>query len=111
MVDIRKFTCGSRIAPGILPPAKFAHPCAAPQVGVLSLACPRESAQREDTPDGADGFCAPLPLGPSPNHSASMHCGSGADLLSAPLTGSPQRPRCSKPRHTGTQQQKPISIS
>jgi len=57
LVDVWISTCGSRTA-----------------VGVLSLACPRESTQREDTPNGANGSCAPLPLGPSPNHSTSLCC-------------------------------------
>jgi hypothetical protein len=78
-----------------------------PQSGYFIFARAKKSTQKKHAPNGASSFCAPLPLGPSPTYSTSLCCMSGADVLSAPLTGSPQRQRCSKPRHTGTRTTKP----
>ena len=118
-----------------------------PRSGYFSLLVQRKVPKRKHAPDGANSFCASLPLGPSPTYStfplrhpaprkspgrislcarsaARMHvkcirenpasplcCRSGADVLSAPLAGSPQRQRCSKLRHTGTRNSKTTSTS
>jgi len=51
----------------------------------------RKGTKRKATPDGAKHVLRFSALGPSPIHSTSLCCELGADILSAPLTGSPQR--------------------
>ena len=58
---------------------------------VAFLCSCKEKLPKESTPRMAQTLLALLGLGPSPNHSTSLYCDSGADILSAPLTGSPQR--------------------
>jgi hypothetical protein len=77
-------TCGSRTA-----------------VGVLSFARPKESTQRKGRPGGRKRFLRSSGSGPSPSHSTSLYCVSGADSLSAPLTGSPRTLAVLEARPTG----------
>src|SRR5258706_825953 len=60
-----------------------------PNRGRRSFSClsKRKYAKRRTPRQGADGPLRFSGLGPSPSHSTSLYCVSGADSLSAPLTG------------------------
>src|SRR5438105_11337430 len=72
-------------------------------VGVLSLACPRESRQREGHPGWRKTLaCAPRVWGP--RRATVRPCTVSRERASkpAPLTGSPQTLAVLEARHTGT---------